>query len=216
MLKKLLMLTYLKSMRSTILITKSRSEPFCSFLPSVFWVFFFFGLGWIFGRALLQIEEKPRTTVHWDSRSNKHHKEEVHWSLVNLGRWGCCTCSDSPISLPLFIATEYVIFKSDCSTMYFTLQCYLSLLQSSSKADAALNEKNMLQESKTPPWISPMPLPFGRAAYRRKGGDIIRCSFHLARWEILTRSQSCQVGHLKHFGKSWDSLDQTQSKWFLG
>lgn len=167
MLKKLLMLTYLKSMRSTILITKSRSEPFCSFLPSVFWDFF--GFGWIFGRALLQIEGKPRTTVHWDSRSNKHHKEEVHWSLVNLGRWGCFTCSDSPISLPLFIATEYVIFKSACSTIYFALQCYLSLLQSSSKADVALNEKTCYKRARVLPGFLQCLCPLGEQLLGGRG-----------------------------------------------
>lgn len=74
-----------------------------------------------------------------------------------------------PISLPLFIASEYVIFKSACSTMYFTLQCYLSLLQSSSKADAALNEKTCYKRGRVLPGFLQCLCPLGEQLLGGRG-----------------------------------------------
>lgn len=209
LLKKLL--TYLKSMKSTILITKSRSELFCPFLV-------FLVLSEFFGRALLQPEGKPRTTVHQDSRSNKHHHEEVHWSLVNLGRCRVFYL----LRLPHLISPFYCYWACHfyISSFYIAF-CFAVLSKLSPHCRAAV--KLMLLWTKKPAARDQEPsMDFSNAfalqesSFWEEGGDDrIRCSFHLAKWEILTRRQRCQMGNLKSLGKSWDGLDETHIKLFF-
>lgn len=208
LLKKLL--TYLKSMKSTILIRKSRSELFCPFL--VFSV-----LSEFFGRALLQPEGKPQTTVHQDSRSNKHHHEEVHWSLVKVGRCRVFYL----LRLPHWISPFYCYWACHfyISSFYIAF-CFAVLSKLSPHCRAAV--KLMLLWTKKPAARDQVPsVDFSNAfalwesSFWVERGDRIKCSFHLAKWEILTRRQSCQMGNLKSLGKSWDGLDETHSKLFF-
>lgn len=82
-----------------------------------------------------------------------------------------------------------------------------SRLQSSSEADAVLNQKTCCMVTRALPGFLLCLCPLGEQQ--------ITFNFNLAEGEILTRSQSCQMGNLKCVGKSWGGLNQTQWKLFF-
>lgn len=116
------------------------------------------------------------------------------WST--WGGEGCFNCSDSPFWFSLFIATEHSIFKSACFTLQLALQCYPSSLFTAEqqwgwccfepKKHAMREQESSLDFSNA--------FALWESSFWEERRDTIRCSFHLARWEMLTRRQSCQVG----------------------
>jgi len=100
----------------------------------------------------------------WD-----HLAPQVTNISLLLFRYVCITFSDSSKWFSLYTATEQAIFKSACSTWHFALPCYPSSLSTAERQRSwCCSEPKNAQESKSPPQISPRPLPFGRAASGRK------------------------------------------------
>lgn len=125
----------------------------------------------------------------------------VHWSLATGGK----------VVLPIqFLPFNAFLLSVPSWTSWFSMEgCFalFSKLQSSSEADAVLNQKNCSMRTRALPGFLRCLCPLGEQQ--------IRCNFNFAKGEILTRSQSCQMGNLQCAGKSWGGLDQTQCKLFL-
>lgn len=134
------------------------------------------------------------------------------WSTQ--GGEGCFTCSDLPFWFSLVIATEHSIFKSACFKSQLALQCYPSSLFTAEQQWGwyCFEPKNMLQESKSPPWISPVPLPFGKAASGRNDEIQSDAASIVLDGRCWQEDRAAKWGNLKCLGKSWDALDQIQSK----
>lgn len=130
------------------------------------WTFFsylFLGLGDFFGRALLQIEGKPRITTL---------RQQISWtwpwrSALEFGQLrevrGVLPAQISPFDFPLLLLLSIQFLNQlvlNRNLLYSVIQA-LSSLQSSSEADTALNQKTCYKRARVLPGFLQCLCPLG-------------------------------------------------------